>query len=349
MHRRLAFLFVLAAAAAAPQSLFAQQDFADTVYPLTGVPSKGTVTAMTRSSVTLDMGGTPREFPVNTIRRVQFATDPAELRRARDAVATGRFEDVKEDLSKVDMSAITQAVVKSDIEYYRALADAKLALAGTVDREAAHTALFDFLKGNGQNFHFFEAVEVLGDLAIARGKFAEAETYYGLMSQADWPDYKLRASILQAKAMIPQKKFAEAQKMYQSVIDDPISTPEVNREKQLAQVGKAVCLAETGDVQQAEKILSDIVRNNDPKDVVLFGRTYNALGAVHRKQGEAKKALLDYLHTDRLFYSEPDTHAEALYHLSKLWADAANNSDRALQARNLLKARYAGTLWSQLQ
>jgi hypothetical protein len=348
MHRRLALLIVTVLSAWAPQALRAQQ-LSDKVFPLSGVPTDGTVVDMSRSSITLDASGATRTIPVNEIRRVNFATDPAELRRARDSADTGRYEDVQDDLSKIDMSAVKGKYVPADIAFYRAYADAKLALAGKADKEKAHTALFDFIRNNSQNFHFFDAAELLGDLAIARGQFADAQTYYASLSQADWPEQKLRASILQAKAMIPQKKFDEAMKMYESVINSPLATPEVNREKQLAQVGKAVCLAEMGDVQQAEQTLSDIIRNNDPKDVVLFGRTYNALGAVHRKKGELKAALLDYLHTDRLFYSEAETHAEALYYLSKLWADAANNSDRALQARNLLKARYAGTLWAQMQ
>ena len=52
-----------------------------------------------------------------------------------------------------------------------------------------------------------------------------------------------------------------------------------------------------------------------------------------------------YLHVDVLFYADPDTHAESLYHLSKLWL-VAKNQDRAAAAKNLLKQRYAGSVWS---
>jgi tetratricopeptide (TPR) repeat protein len=325
------------------------QEF-DQIFPIpSGAPIRGTVTNMTRSSVTIDVGGVKREVPVNGIRRLNFATDPGELRTARDNISTGRFEDAKEDLAKINLAGVTQEVVKADIAFFKAYADAELALTGTVDKEAAHGALLSFVQNNSQNYHFFEAAELLGDLAMARGKFAEAQSYYRGLEQADWPKYKMRAAILQAKALLPQKNFAEAMKMYDTVIASSLSTPEVNREKEFAKIGRVVCLANQGDVQQAEQIVNEIIQKNDAKDTALFGRAYNALGAVHVKAGKPKLALTDYLHTDLLFYTDPEVHAEALYFLSKLWNDAAKNSDEALRTRELLKARYPGSLWSQLE
>jgi tetratricopeptide (TPR) repeat protein len=172
----------------------------------------------------------------------------------------------------------------------------------------------------------------MGDLAMARGKFADAETFYGVLGKADFPEYKLRASILQAKAMIAQKNYAGALAMYDAVIANSLSTPEVNREKEFAKVGRVVCLANTGKEAEAEQIVTDIIRNNDAKDTALFGRAYNALGAVHMKTGKLKQALEDYLHTDLLFYTDAEAHAEALYYLSKLWNDARKNSDEALSS-----------------
>ena len=37
--------------------------------------------------------------------------------------------------------------------------------------------------------------------------------------------------------------------------------------------------------------------------------------------------------------------AEALFHLTKLWADVKNN-DRSIAARKLLDERYGGSIWA---
>jgi hypothetical protein len=80
----------------------------------------------------------------------------------------------------------------------------------------------------------------------------------------------------------------------------------------------------------------------------LFGRAYNALGRSHLLAKRDKDARLAYLHVDLLFYGNPEVHAEALYHLSKLW-DGANRAERAVTARNLLTTRYAGSPWAKLK
>jgi hypothetical protein len=109
-----------------------------------------------------------------------------------------------------------------------------------------------------------------------------------------------------------------------------------------------VALAETGKADEAIKQLQELIRKNDPQDAVLFARAYNALGRCYLKQNKPKDALLALLHTDVLFYSDADAHAEALYHLSKLWNEV-NKSDRALAARTTLRERYAGSVWATLE
>jgi tetratricopeptide (TPR) repeat protein len=216
------------------------------------------------------------------------------------------------------------------------------------DKTAATTAMFNFVRSAPQSYHFYEAAEVLGDLAMASGKWADAAKYYGPISNAPWPDYQMRANNAIGRALSGEKKFDEALDKFKAVIGSDLATPEATRQKNLANVGKAVCLAETGKAEEAVAALQDLINKNDPQDAVLFARAYNALGRCYIKLNKPKDAVLALLHTDVLFYNDADAHAEALYHLSKLWTDI-NKSDRAVAARSTLRERYAGSIWATLE
>jgi tetratricopeptide (TPR) repeat protein len=103
---------------------------------------------------------------------------------------------------------------------------------------------------------------------------------------------------------------------------------------------------ETGDPEQGIALLEELILDNDPRDEELFGRAYNALGRCYMKLDKTTDALLAFLHTDVVFTSEPDVHAEALYHLGQLWSQV-NQSERSLRARSLLNDRYSGTRWAR--
>ncbi len=187
---------------------------------------------------------------------------------------------------------------------------------------------------------------MLGDLAVAQGDFPEAVKYYGaISSKAPWPEYKLRAMMSEARALIAQGDFAQAGQKYAAVLAEPSDTKQARREKLFAEVGKARCLAEIDSPDQGIAMIEEVIAKNDPSDTELFGRAYNAYGDCLQKAGKTKDALLAYLHVDVLFYADPEIHAESLYHLTKLWA-ANDNNDRSVAAKKLLDERYSGSIWA---
>jgi tetratricopeptide (TPR) repeat protein len=324
----------------------AQAQSVDTVYSTKGgTPAKGTVTAITKNEITLDMAGVPRTFATNEIQRVVFGDEPGELSNARNAVLQKNYNSAIEELKKIPPANLTREFMRQDAAYFRAFCDLKMAVSEGGDKTKAEADMLNFLRAAPDSYHFYEAAELLGDLAVASGKYENAERYYGSIARAPFTDYQMRSNNAVGRAMVAQGKFAEALTKFEAVLAGDASNTEATQQKQLASIGKAQCLAETGKPDEGIKMIEDIIAKNDPQDAKLFARAYNALGACQLKANRPKEALLAYLHTDVLFYADGDAHAEALYNLTKLWT-SLNKSDRATQARNTLRERYAGSLWN---
>jgi tetratricopeptide (TPR) repeat protein len=339
------FLQIICAAPA-----LAQRDM-DQIYLSKG-SARGSIPpdGMKKDKVTIDQTGGPRPIEVNEIVRITFAGEPTELVAGRNNVLQKNYNQALAELKKLDGQKIERPFIKQDIEFYKALCQARLALSEGGDKKAATDAMFSFVRSAPQSYHFFDAAEALGDLAMASGNWADAAKYYGPtgLAGAPWSDYQMRANNASGRALIGEKQYEQALEKFKTVLGSDLSTPEAVRQKNLATVGRAICLAETGKVDEALTMLKDLIDKNDPQDAVLFARAYNALGRCYLKQNKLKDAVLALLHTDLLFYADADAHAEALYHLSKLWS-GINKSDRAVAARNTLRERYAGSIWATLE
>ncbi|MHC2067413.1 tetratricopeptide repeat protein [Bremerella sp. T1] len=318
---------------------------ADTVRTEGGAQA-GTIVGATKDAVQLSKGGSPIEIPTNEIVEIALDAEPFDVKTARRMVQNGQFADAVEKLQGVE--AANNELVSQEINFLRAYAMGKLALAGSGDRDAASKALLGFATSSPNSFHFYEVARMLGDLAVSGGDYASAAKYYGGLKSAPWPDYRMSAQVLAGRALLAQDKAAEAISNFDDVLSTNATVPGAARQKSFAAVGKAQALASSGKASEGIALAQKVVENADPDDKELFGRAYNALGMCHLKQNEPKEALLAYLHTDILFYTDPEIHAEALYHLANLWKDI-NDPDQATDARNMLNERYPGSSWANRQ
>ena len=318
----------------------------DQIQLTSGTRLEGQVVAASPTEVTIDVRGSKRAVSVSEIKQVEFAADPAELRAGRARILAGKYEAGLADLQKINPADVKSELVKRDLQFYLAYATGKVALSSGGGKAAATQAMLAFVRAAPTSHHFFQAAELLGDLSIAQGDFGDAVKYYGaISSKAPWPEYKMSAMMSEALAMIAQGDFAGAQQKYETVLAAKSDTKEAKRQRLFAEVGKARCLAETGAAEKGIAMIEEIIDKNDAEDKELFGRAYNALGDCLLKAGKPKDALMAYLHVDLLFYSYPEIHAEALYHLTQLWQQVENN-DRSVAARKLLDQRYAGSIWA---
>ena len=341
---RYLFPVALMAGFLTPVLATAQQD---QVFDKSGTPTRGTITAVSPARITLQATAAALEFDTKDVQRVVFEGEPNELRTGRDRALAGQYSDALEELRRIDPATIDNDVIRQDIDYYTAYALTRLAMEAGGDRKEAHTALLNFVRQNPNTYHFFPAAELLGDLSYAMGDFEGAGRYYAALGRAPWPEYHMKASVLQARSQLAAEQYEQALAGFEQVLASGLNTPEALLQKQYATVGKAVGLAATGQAEEGLKMLQDLIAKGDPNDAQLMGLAYNALGACHAQAGETKQALLAYLHTDILYFSNSAAHAEALYHLSRLWSEV-DQSDRAVRARSLLQSRYAGSRWASM-
>jgi len=315
---------------------------ADSVRTESGAQT-GSIVGVTKESIQLSKGGTPVEIPVNEVIEINLDNESFDVKTARRMVANGQYSDAIEKLKGVQAGG--QELVAQEIAFLNAYSMGKLAMAGSVDKKAASEALLNFASKAPNSFHFYEVARMLGDLSVSSGDYAGAARYYGSLAGAPWPDYKMQARVLEGRALLAQDKPQDAISRFDEVMNTNASVSGAARQKSFAAVGKAKALAITGKPAEGLKLLEKVIETSDPKDAELNGRVYNAVGRCHLANNNPKEALLAYLHTDILYYTDPENHAEALYHLADLWKNV-NETELATSARNMLNERYPGSSWA---
>lgn len=306
----------------------------------------GKITEVNPTQIIVETSSGQRTIPVNEVERIGLEGEPAALRQARSAALSGQFEQALQQLETVELDANTREIVRQEVDFYRASASASLALQGGGDASAAVKQLLEFVRQDRTSWHFYEAVRLLGDLAVTLGSYDNATRYYQELGKAPWPESKLLALALEGQALRGQGKFQPAIEKFDQVLAGSLTDTAASRQQTMAVLGKATCLAELGQTDEARSMVEQVIAKNDPADDELFAQAYLALGTVHRKANQPAEAVLAYLHIDLLFFRQRDAHAESLYHLSNLWGQI-DKPERAVQARNLLKSRYGGTIWGK--
>jgi tetratricopeptide (TPR) repeat protein len=302
----------------------------------------GHVTQMSAVEVTVEQGAITKRIAVNEIEWIRYEEEPASMTTARTAIEAGRFEDAQTTLEKVNVAEIDRAEVKQDVEFYKALVASRLALAGNTNIKEAGKLMAAFVRTNTGNYHYLQGCEMVGDLLVAVGNFAAAQQYYEQLGKAPWADYKMRANVAIGRSLLAEGKAAEAAKAFQAILDSDSKGELAEQQKLAATLGKARCLAEAKQIDEAIKLAEGIIAKADPEAVDVNAQAYNTLGVAYRKAGKPKDAVLAFLHTDTLYYAVPVYHIEALENLVQLWNEL-QKPERAAEATRTLTERYNRT------
>lgn len=334
--------------AAAPAAL------ADVIHLKDGTELSGTIPSggISRTQVRIQRGGQTQSVPVNQILWIRLEDkEPITLHTIRRQVLEGNYDGALKNIRQVeelDPEKVKDPDAKQEVLFYRARALAGSALeSGDVEKvRQAGKALVQFVKQYPQSWHYYEANELIGRLLLAVNKPQDAATYFARLEEAPWPDVQLQGRILAAEALLKQGKAEEALGRFEQVLQQARGNPQLQQVQRGATVGKATALAALGRFQQAIPLLESVINEIPPEDHALRATLYNALGTSQEKAGNKREALLAFLHVDLLYFrADPDQHAQALYHLSRLW-DELGHPDRARDARTRLLTRYRTSRWA---
>ena len=156
----------------------------------------GKVVAVSTEGVEVEeRGGETRKIPIDQIRDVQFGGEPQSLRAARSMLSRGRAADAVEEVAKVEAADLDGAepLVLEELEFVKAAATGRAALAAGADPKDAGRMVGEFLAKHPQSHHFYDVQQLLGDLLVRAGKPDLAIAAYATLAKGP-PALKVRSA-----------------------------------------------------------------------------------------------------------------------------------------------------------
>lgn len=311
---------------------------ADRIRLINGRSVTGEIVQSSRNGLVIEAIDRTQKIPIVKIHSVLFEAEPAQLTQARINVANGGYETAIEKLAEAGDTAPDRELIQQEIEFLTAYSRTRLAAATGTNRIEAGRSLNKFVRSHPKSFHYYEAVEAIGDLFTSMKRFEQAEKSYRVIAAAPFKELKARAEMRRGDLLLVQSKPIEAARRFDAVLsmDPPKSL------RTTAQLAKASALAASGDLDAGLEIARRLVLEAEQEDSHTLAAAYNTIGHCYQLADRPRDALYAYLHTDFLFSTDPDTHAEALGELIKLW-QTAGKPEAARDARARLRRRYASS------
>lgn len=324
----------------------------DTVKKRDGNPVGGEVKTISRTEVVVfqKVGNKEIPIPANEVVDIDWDGEPAEFGVARGHEAAGNYPLAMEQLTEAAEKAKgLDAKIRADINFYIARSAARAAIADPAQAADAIQKLKAFTSAERENFRFFEAQELLAEVALRSNDAPIADSAFNSLTQAPWTDTKMLGKVGLARVLLASNNLAGAKTGFDEVAAMEAKTPAETSRKLQAMLGQATCLLKQTQPAEALKIIDQVIEQATIEETRTLAEAYVRQGDCLAASGAgAKDAILCYLHVDVIpaLAEERDFHAEALYHLSKLWG-AVTQPARAAEAAAKLQQLYPNSPWAQ--
>jgi tetratricopeptide (TPR) repeat protein len=306
----------------------------------------GDVTSISRTEIVITGHTNKKDYhvPANEVERVRWESEAPQLSQIRIEERNGQFDKAIEGYQAA-LKDITSENLRTDVEFLLARTTATKALRDEDKYDDAIALLEKFRTAHPTSFRYYEALRLLAQLYMTKGDVEKGNAALQAMADAPWTDFKMETDILRAKVALAHDDVAGALKALEAVIAIAPSTPAEKSRRYEALLTKAACLQKQTKYQQASEVLSGILEEADDEDTKTLAETCIRLGDCYQSGGRTKEAILAYLRVDILFPKEKKQDAEALYYLSRLFAQDGKG-DKASEAAARLQDRYPRSPWT---
>ncbi len=315
-------------------------------------PIGGEIKTITKTEVVVfqKVGSKEHKIPANEVELVVWGGAPPEFTAARGHEEAGNYPLAMTTLTEAaDAAKGADANIRADIDFFIARTAAKMAIADPVQADVAFAKLKAFSTAHRDNFRFYEVQALLAEVALRTNQAPVADSAFTSLTTAPWSDTKMLGQIGLARVQLAEKKVAAAKMGFDAVVALEAKTPaEVARHLQ-AMLGQARCMQLEMHHAEALVVLEKIVEQADAEETRTLAEAYllqgDSLVGLGQKEKE-KDAVLAYLHVDVIpaLAAEADLHAEALFHLSKLWG-SIGQAARGEEASGKLQQLYPKSEW----
>ena len=306
----------------------------------------GTISAMSKTEVSIKRSQGDETIPANDIALMEWDGGGATLKLAYTEENVGQLDAALQDFVKAKTDAKSPSnYLQGEIDYAIARVTGKQSLTDPDKRTSAVQKLTAVLKSHPEHVRYFDSAMLLAQVQLAAKEFDAARSTLETLKKAPWNETKLAVLLLDARILMDEGKFDEANSAFENAAKVASESPNGQARKSEAMLGQARVLVAQSKFEQALKTLSEMidgVTQEDEKAVqaeahVLRGQSLQGLG-------RNKEATLDYLYVDIICPKEARFHAEALYQLSVLWK-LIQHPDRSAEAAGKLVQNYPNSEW----
>ena len=311
-------------------------------------PTRGEITRMSTTEVVVKPRSGPAiSIPVADVARLRFDDEPPNLNLARNSEENGSLQRALDGFLKArDEYNGGNERLKTEVEFLIARTTAGIAMSDSSRLAKAAELLQAFRAANANNVRYFEATSLLGEVRLQQNDPDGAREQFGQLADVPVKSYRMAAAIAEARALLVDNRLEQALAKFDSVASLSVERS-VEESRQLeALLGKATCLHRMQQFGEAIEVLQTALDRTSKADARIQAEAYLRQGDCYRQQNRTKEALFAYLHVDLLFDAQKSHHAEALFHLSRLWNDSGH-ADRAAETRSRLSSRYPDSEWAR--